>query len=139
MITLNFEKWETESRKRTEDATIGHRRDDILEVLKFGTVRCARRPDGESIERQPNEQRQLRVEARLQRRLQRANTPVSEKEDKKRKEKKLIQGHEGTYVDQAKGLAERVSEEIDELSVEQFRVKLPDTKDAGCSRSGCIR
>lgn len=44
----------TERGIRTEDATIGRRRDDILEVLKFGTVRCARRPDGESVERQPN-------------------------------------------------------------------------------------
>ena len=68
-----------------------------------------------------------------------AQTHPSVKSRTKKKEKKLIQGHEGTYVDQAKGLAERVSEEIDELSVEQFRVKLPDTKDAGCSRSGCIR
>jgi hypothetical protein len=39
----------TEGRTRTDDATVGRRRDDILEVLKFGTVRCARRPDGESI------------------------------------------------------------------------------------------
>lgn len=51
----------------------------------------------------------------------------------------LIQGHGGTYVDQAEGLAERVPEEIDELGVEQFRVKLPDTKDAGCDRRGCVR
>lgn len=44
-----------ESRIRTEDAAVGRRRDDIREVLKFGTVRCARRPDGEPVERQPNE------------------------------------------------------------------------------------
>ena len=123
-------KTKQKGRTRTEDATVGRRRDDILEVLKFGTVRCARRPDGESVERQPNEQRQLRIEARLQSGLQRANTPVSGEQ---------IQRHEGTDVDQAEGLAERLSEEVDELGVEQFRVKLPDTKDARCGSRGCVR
>jgi len=46
-------------------------------------------------------------------------------------ERRLVHRHArrsgGTYVDQAEGLAERVSEEIDELGVEQFRVELPDT------------
>jgi len=45
----------------------------------------------------------------------------------------------GTYVDEAEGLAERVSEEADEFDVEQFRVEQPDTQDAGRGRQSCAR
>ena len=38
-------------------------------------------------------------------------------------------------VYEAKGLAERISEEVDKLNVQQFRVELADTKDTRCRRS----
>lgn len=42
---------------RTKNATVTCRRDGmrILEILQFGTIRCAGRPDGESVEHQLNE------------------------------------------------------------------------------------